>query len=252
LDKGNNVANNYKIVNSLREYVLTRDDKDIQRLKEIGLEWLVVSVQNRLSYEIDWLGMPIIQTPEDLVLLQELIIDVQPDVIIETGIAHGGGLIYYASLLELLNKGKVIGVDIEIREHNRKAIEAHPMFKRVEMIEGDSVSAQTVQRVRQMVPEGSQTIVCLDSGHTKDHVLRELELYQDFVGPGGYFVVFDTISSELAKLGVLEKEFDMYRDNGPKEAVDEFLKMNDSFQIDEKFNRLYVTHTQDGYLKRIK
>ena len=246
------MANNYKRVNSLRKYVLTKDDKNIQQLKEVGLEWLVASVQNRLSYEIDWLGMPIIQTPEDLILLQELIFNVQPDVVIETGIAHGGGLIYYASLLELLNRGKVIGVDIEIREHNRKAIEAHPMFKRIEMIEGDSVSAQTVQEIRKRVPKGSQVIVCLDADHTKDHVLRELELYQDFIAPGGYFVVFDTAASELAKMGVLEKELDKYIDNGPKEAVDEFLEMNGSFKIDEKFNRLYVTHTKDGYLKRIK
>ncbi|MFC1917402.1 cephalosporin hydroxylase family protein [Chloroflexota bacterium] len=246
------MANNYKRVNSLREYVLTKDDKNIQQLEKVGFEWLVASVQNRLSYEIDWLGMPIIQTPEDLILLQELIFNVRPDVVIETGIAHGGGLIYYASLLELLNRGKVIGVDIEIRKHNRKAIEAHPMFKRIEMIEGDSVATQTVQEIKKRVPKGSQVIVCLDSGHTKDHVLRELELYQDFIAPGGYFIVFDTVSSELAKLGVLEKEFDKYIDNGPKEAVDEFLKMNDSFKINKKFNRLYVTHTKDGYLKRIK
>jgi len=242
-------VSDYGRVGSLRKYVLKRAQKNTGELEEIGLKWAKVAAENRLSYEIDWLGVPVIQTPEDLILIQELIFNIKPDVIIETGIGHGGGLIYYASLMELLNRGKVIGVDIDIREHNRKVIEAHPLFKRIEMIEGDSVSAQTIGEVKKRIPQGCKVIVCLDSDHTKPHVLRELELYQDFVIPGCYIVVFDTIASELAKLGVGERE---YISNGPKEAVDEFLRISDDFQIDKHFNKLYVSCSQNGYLKRIK
>lgn len=142
----------YNNIPSLRDYVLTKKDKNTQELEKVGLQWTKVSEENRLAYEIDWLGVPVIQTPEDLILMQELIFKLQPDIIIETGIAHGGGLIFYASLLELLGKGKVIGVDIEIRKHNRKVIEAHPLYKRIEMIEGDSVSDKTILEVRRRVP----------------------------------------------------------------------------------------------------
>lgn len=234
---------------SLRRYVLVKHDKNIKELEEVGLKWTRVWAENRLSYEIDWLGIPVIQTPIDLMLMQELIFKVQPEIIIEIGIAHGGGLIFYASLMELLNKGKVIGIDIDIREHNRKVIEAHPLFKRIEMIEGDSVSDKTLREVRKRIPKNSKVIVCLDSDHSKVHVLRELELYQEFVVPGYYIVVFDTITSKLAELGVFDEK---YIDNGPKEAVDEFLEMNDNFEIDEQFNKLYISYTLNGYLRRVR
>lgn len=241
--------NSYKNIPSLRKYVLTKKDKNIKKLKEVGLKWTKVSAENRLSYETDWLGVPVIQTPEDLVLMQELIFKVKPDFIIETGIAHGGGLVYCASLMELLNKGKVIGVDIEIREHNRKVIEAHPLFKRIEMIEGDSTSEEIIQKIKKKIPENSKVIVCLDSNHTKDHVLKELELYQEFVMPGCYIVVCDTNTSKLAELGATDKK---YINNSPKEAVDEFLKKNNSFVIDKEFNKFFINYNPDGYLKRIK
>ena len=241
--------NNYKNIHSLRKYVLTKKDKNIKELEKAGMEWAKTCSENHLSYEIDWLGVPVIQTPEDLVLLQELIFKIQPDVILEVGIAHGGGMIYEASLLELLGNGKVIGIDIEIRKHNREVIETHPLSKRIEMIEGSSIAEETLQEIKKRIPENSKVIVCLDSNHTKAHVLRELELYQEFVIPGSYIVVFDTISSELAKLGAAQK---IYIDNGPGEAVTEFLKKNDNFQIDEQFNKLYSSHSQNGYLKRVK
>jgi len=242
--------NNYKNIPSLRRYVLAKKDKNIKELKEIGLKWAKASAKNRLSYEIDWFGVPVIQTPEDLILIQELIFKVQPDVIVETGIAHGGGLIYYASLMELLNKGKAIGVDVEIREHNRKVIEAHPLFKRIEIIEGNSISDETIQKLRKRIPKHSRVIVCLDSNHTKPHVLRELEIYKEFVIPGCYIVVFDTITSKLAEFGIADES--KYINNSPKEAVDEFLKINNNFEIDKQFNKLYISSSQDGYLKRIK
>ena len=239
----------YNNLSSLREYVLTEDDKNNQELEKVGLQWARVAAENRLSYEIDWLGVPIIQTPEDLILMQELIFKVKPDVIIETGIAHGGSLVYYSSLVELVGKRKVVGVDIEIREHNRKVIEAHPLFKRIEMIEGDSVSERVIQEVRRRIPKNSKVIICLDSDHTKAHVLRELELYQEFVVPDCYIVVFDTNTSQLAELGACDKE---YINNGPKEAVEEFLRINDNFEIDAHYNKLFISCSPDGYLKRIK
>lgn len=234
---------------SLREYVLTKKDKDLQELEEASLEWTKVASKNRLTYEIDWFGVPVIQTPEDLVLMQELVFKIQPDVIVETGIAHGGSLIFYASLFEVLGKGLVIGVDIEIREHNKKVIEAHPLFKRIEMIEGDSVSDEVIQEVKNKIPQGSKVIVCLDSNHFKDHVYKELLQYQHLVNPGSYLVVFDTNSSTLAKLGACDPD---YIENGPMEAIDDFLKTNDDFQVDEHYNKLFVTYSPNGYLKRIK
>lgn len=243
------IMSSYRNVPSVREYVLTKKEKNTQELEKAGLQWTKIAAENRLSYEVDWLGVPVIQTPEDLILMQELIFKIQPDFIIETGIAHGGSLIYYASLMELLGKGKVVGVDIEIREHNRKAIEAHPLFKRIEMIEGDSTSEETILKIRGKIPNNSQVIVCLDSDHTKPHVLKELELYQQFVKPGGYITVFDTVISRLAAPGNAEEK---YIDNSPKEAVEEFLRKNKDFEIDKVFNKLFVSSTPDGYLRRIR
>lgn len=239
----------YRNIPSLRKYVKTRTDKNTRELEETGFRWLKALSENRLNYEIDWLGVPVIQTPEDLVLMQELIFKVQPDFVIETGIAHGGGLIFYASLMELLDKGKVIGVDIEIREHNRKVIEAHPLSKRIELIEGDSTSRGTIEKIKGKIPKNAQVIVCLDSDHTKSHVLKELELYKTFIRPGGYFVVFDTVIAKLAERGKTEAQ---YINNSPKEAVDEFLRNNPNFEIDRSFNKLYVSSAPDGYLKRIR
>ncbi len=172
---------------------------------------------------------------------------IQPDVIIETVIAYGSSLIYYASLLGLLDKGKVIGIDIEIREHNIKAIEAHPMFKRIELIEGSSISEEIIEKIRKIVPKGSKVIVCLDSNHTKNHVLKELELYNSFVNSGSYIVVFDTNTSKLAELGACDR---MYINNSPKEAVEDFLKVNDNFEIDKYYNKLYISYSPSGYLRR--
>lgn len=240
---------NYKNIPSLRKYVSTKEDKNQEELKKAASAWTKAAAANKLSYEVDWLGVPVIQTPEDLVLMQELIFKIQPDFIIECGIAHGGGLIYYASLFELLGKGQVIGVDIEIREHNRKVVEAHPLAKRIKLIEGDSASKEMLEKIKKMIPVNSRVIVCLDSDHTKPHVLKELELYKDLIMPECYFVVFDTITSELVEAGAAPEK---YLNNSPKEAVDEFLKNNDKFKVDETFNKLYISDSPNGYLKRIK
>ena len=249
MNEKQNQAINYQNIPSLRKYVRIEENKDIRELEEVATKWVKVSAENRLSYEIDWLGVPIIQTPEDMILMQELIFKIQPDVIIETGIAHGGSLIYYASLLELIGKGKIIGVDIEIREHNRKVLEIHPMFKRIELIEGSSTSEEIIKKIRKIVPKGSKVIVCLDSNHTKNHVLKELELYNSFVNPGSYIVVFDTNTSKLSELGACDK---MYINNSPKEAVEDFLKVNNNFEIDKHYNKLYISYSPNGYLRRVK
>lgn len=241
--------NKYRKIPSLRKYVLTRKNKNIKELKETAIKWAKVSAENRLFCEIDWLGVPIIQTPEDMILMQELIFKIKPDVIIETGIAHGGSLIYYASLLELLGKGKVIGIDVEIRGYNRRVIEMHPMFKRIELIEGNSISDETIEKIGKKITKNSTIIVCLDSNHTKAHVLKELQLYHAFVNPGSYIVVFDTIASKLAELGACDK---VYLNNSPKEAVEEFLKGHNNFEIDKSYNKLYTSFGQNGYLRRIK
>lgn len=239
----------YENILSLRKYVLTKNNKNTKELEKIGKQWTKVAAENRLSYEIDWLGVPVIQTPEDLVLTQELIFNVQPDIIVETGVAHGGSSIFYASLLELLDNGKVIGIDIDIRDHNRVVIESHPLCKRIEMIQGSSTSEATINEIKKRIPENSKVLVCLDSDHTKNHVLKELELYNELVSTGSYIVVFDTNTSELAELGTCDKK---YIDNGPMEAVEEFLQNNDNFEIDKSYNKLYISYSKNGYLRRIR
>ena len=239
----------YENIPSLRKYVLTKNNKNTKELEKIGKQWTKVAAENRLSYEIDWLGVPVIQTPEDLVLMQELIFNVQPDIIVETGVAHGGSSIFYASLLELLDNGKVIGIDIDIRDHNRVVIESHPLYKRIEMIQRSSTSDAAINEIKKRIPKNSKVLVCLDSDHTKNHVLKELELYNELVSTGSYIVVFDTNTSELAELGTCDKK---YIDNGPMEAVEEFLQNNDNFEIDKSYNKLYISYSQNGYLRRIR
>ena len=208
------------------------------------------SMAAQYSYNFSWLGRPIIQYPQDMIAMQELIWDIKPDLIIETGIAHGGSLIYYASLMELIGKGEVLGIDIDIREHNRREIEAHPMFKRIQMIQGSAIDETLVAEVARRA-EGKQTImVCLDSNHTHDHVLRELELYAPFVTVGSYCVVFDTIVEDMPK-GAYERPWDV--GNNPKTAVWEYLKQNDNFEIDHQIdNKLLISVAPEGYLKRVK
>lgn len=239
----------YTQIPSLREYVLTKKDKNTSELDKAGLEWARVCEENRLSYEIDWLGVPVIQTPEDLILMQEVIFKIQPDILLEVGIAHGGGMIFEASLFELFGKGKVIGVDVEIRDHNRRVIESHPLSKRIELIEGSSIADSMIAKLAQRISPNATVLVFLDSNHTKDHVLHELALYQRFVNVGSYMVVFDTLSSDLAKMGAAKE---MYIDNGPAEAVHDFLKTTSDFEIDQTYNKFYSSHNRDGYLRRIK
>jgi cephalosporin hydroxylase len=204
------------------------------------------------SYNFSWMGRPVIQYPQDLLAMQELIWKVKPDLIIETGIAHGGSLIYYASLLELIGHGSVIGIDIDIRDHNRKAIESHPMFKRINMIEGSSIDPSVVQQVKAIAQDKNRIMVSLDSNHTHEHVLQELRNYSPLVSIDSYIVVFDTIVEDLPANYFAQKR-PWTIGNNPKTAVRSFLKENDQFEIDHAIdNKLLISVAPEGYLKRVK
>ena len=204
------------------------------------------------SYNFSWMGRPIIQYPQDMIAMQEIIWDVKPDLVIETGIAHGGSLIYYASILELIGHGEVLGIDIDIRKHNKAEIEKHPMFRRIKMIEGSSVDEATAQQVKKIAENKERIIVCLDSNHTHEHVLKELELYAPLVSLNSYIIVFDTIVEDLPE-GYFSQKRPWGISNNPRTAVDEFLKTHSDFIVDETIdNKLLISVGPRGYLKRIK
>jgi cephalosporin hydroxylase len=213
------------------------------------------STTPKYSYNFSWLGRPIIQYPQDIVAMQELVWAVQPELIVETGIAHGGSLILYASLLELNaacggpRDARVLGVDIDIRAHNRAAIEAHPMHRRISMIQGSSIAPDVVAQVRAAAAGKARVLVLLDSNHTHDHVLAELEAYAPLTTVGSYCVVFDTIIEDLPA--------DMYPDrpwgpgDNPKTAVHEYLRTHPEFEIDKAIDhKLLISVAPDGYLRR--
>lgn len=205
----------------------------------------------RYTYNFNWYGRPIIQLPEDIITMQEIILRVKPDLIVETGVAHGGSLVFSASMLELLGEGEVVGVDIEIRRHNREAIEKHPLSKRIKLVEGSSIDESVVERVRAEARGKRCVMVFLDSNHTHDHVLRELELYSPLVSKGSYLVVFDTGIEDMPDGTFADRPWG--KGNNPKTAVWEFLKHNDRFEIDRELEaRLLYTVAPDGYLKCVK
>jgi cephalosporin hydroxylase len=224
-------------------------DSDLQR---VAGELFRKSFEHRYSYNFTWMGRPIIQYPQDIVAMQELIWSVQPDLIIETGIAHGGSLVFYASMLELLgNDGLVLGIDIDIRAHNRRAIEAHPMSARIRMIEGSSIAPEIADQVASIAQGRKRVLVALDSNHTHDHVLRELELYSPMVSVGSYLVVFDTVVEDMPKSCFPDRPWGP--GNNPKTAVHEFLRGNDRFEIDRQVEgKLLLTVSPDGYLRCVK
>lgn len=203
--------------------------------------------QRKISYEVTWLGVPIIQTPEDILMVQELIWKVRPTVIVESGVAHGGSIILYASLLELLGRGQVIGVDVEIRKYNRLAIESHPMSKRVSLIEGSSTDESTVAQVRSRIAGTDSVMVMLDSNHSKAHVRRELDLYGPMVTPGSYLVVFDGVMRSVADA---PNGHPGWIDDNPLAAVEDYLTDHPEFTQDRSYERLAVTYCQGGFLRR--
>lgn len=234
-------------------------------LAERTLAWILETSKYSYTYNFSWLGRPVIQFPQDMVAMQELIWSIKPDLIIETGIAHGGSLILYASMLALLDycdsaqsekivdpcspKRKVIGIDIDIREHNRIEINSHPLHRLITMIQGSSVDPQVIETVRSMAHSFKRVMVCLDSNHTHDHVLAELNAYAPLVSQGSYCVVFDTIVEDMPVGYFTERPWD--KGNNPKTAVWEFLKEHEDFDIDKSIpNKLLATVAPDGFLRR--
>lgn len=223
-----------------------------EELKKKSLNWMLHADKYKYTYNYTWLGRPIIKYPNDIVLMQEIIWDVKPDLIIETGIAHGGSIIFSASMLELIGgDGQVVAVDIDIREHNRKEIEKHPMYKRITMLEGSSISEEIVNKIRGISKIKKRVMVFLDSNHTHKHVLKELELYAPLVTVGSYLVLPDTFIEYFPKGYYSNRPWDV--GNNPLTALREFLSRNNDFVIDkERANKLMITEAFDGYLKRIK
>jgi cephalosporin hydroxylase len=226
-----------------------------EAFRHVSDAWLRLGWDQKYVYSFTWLGRPVIQLPEDLVRVQEVIASVEPDVIVETGVAHGGSLVFYASLCRALGRGRVVGVDVEIRPHNRSAIESHPLADSIELVEGDSIAPETLARVKAQVRPGESTLVLLDSAHNRDHVLGELRAYSDLVTPGSYLVVMDGIMERLA--GAPRSGADWHWNN-PLSAISEFVAEDARFACEEPpfaFNegvvRERVTYWPRGYLKRV-
>lgn len=206
------------------------------------------------SYLWTWLGVPIIQMPADVMATQEVIWSTKPDIIIETGIARGGSVLFMASILELIGKGRVIGVDIDIRAHNRESIESHPMSKRVMMIEGPSSDPETVAEVTASIPDGASVMVVLDSDHSRDHVLSELRAYAPLVTKGCYLVVADTLVGHVDEANAPRKRSKLwFKGNEPLAALNDYLKETDRFEVDPVVNgKLVVSSSPGGYLKCVR
>ena len=213
------------------------------------------SVEAKYSYNFSWLGRPIIQYPQDVVALQEIVWEIKPDLVIETGIAHGGSLILWSSLLELNAicggpaDAKVVGIDIELRPHNRRAIEAHPLSSRIDLIDGSSIDPGVVEMVNQIAATRSRVLVCLDSNHTHDHVLAELEAYSGLVTEGSYCIVFDTIVETMPEDTYPDRPWSV--GNNPMTAAQAFLEKHPEFSVDREVDsRLMISAAPGGYLRR--
>ena len=222
-------------------------------LKQKSLDWMLHADKYKYTYNFTWMGRPIIKYPQDIVIMQELIWKVRPDLIIETGIAHGGSIIFSSSMMELLgNGGKVIAVDIDIRKHNREEIEKHPMMKNIRMLEGSSVDEKIVQQIGEYAKNFKKVMVVLDSNHSHDHVLRELEMYTPLVSMDSYILLPDTFVEFFPKGYVTDRPWDV--GNNPYTAMEAFLKTTDQFIKDEEVtNKLLITEAfGGGYLRRVK
>ncbi|MCS4465326.1 cephalosporin hydroxylase family protein [Clostridium botulinum] len=222
----------------------------------LSKEWVKVGWNEKYTYTFSWFGRPIIQMPEDMIRIQELIYKLKPDVIVETGVAHGGSLIYYASICRAIGKGRVVGVDIEIRPHNRNSIEEHELYPLITLIEGSSVEESTLEKVKNCINHGEKVLVILDSCHTRDHVYNELKMYSELVSKEFYIVVQDGIMEDLYDVPRGQKS---WKEDNPVQSVCDFLKENDEFVLEtpkrifnESSLKQNITHWPSAWLKRIK
>jgi cephalosporin hydroxylase len=242
--------------NELNEFYRLRADSiselsRSQDLQDMGVKLMRDSAPHRYAYNFDWLGIPAIQLPTDLIAMQEIIWAYKPEVIIETGVAHGGSLVFYASMLSLLgNNGFVVGVDIEIRKHNRDVLESHPMYDKIKLVEGSSTSPDTLAKIQALVGN-RRALVILDSDHSRDHVLQELYAYEQFVAVGGYIVVMDTTLEDQPDNFIVNRPWDKL--NNPKTAVREFLNSRAGHWLaDRKIDgKLLMTVCREGFLQKI-
>jgi len=233
-----------------------REQGEDPGFRRASRDWLVAATRHKYSYHFTWLGRPIIQLPQDVLAMQELLWAIQPNLIIETGIAHGGSLVFSAAMLELNAScggpagAEVLGIDIDIRSHNRRAIEEHPMARRISMLEGSSIDPLIVDQVRDRAEAADRVLVCLDSNHTYEHVLAELEAYAPFVTLGSYCVVFDTVIEELPETANLDRPWGP--GDNPMTAVRAYLDCHPEFQIDHLIDaKLALSSLPNGYLRRV-
>lgn len=228
--------------------------REVDIYSEEGFEtvselWTKVSVYNKIMYEPTWLGIPIIQYPGDIVAMQELIWKIRPDVIVETGIAHGGSVILHASLLSLVgNRGRVIAVDVDIRHHNKIAIKNHPFNAGIDLIQGSSIDPVIVEQVKKNVHKDEKVLVVLDSNHSYEHVLAEMEAYSDLVPINGYLVVMDGLQANVSDIPTGKEE---WKHDNPLRAIDEFIKKYPGWEVDPFYNRFKITSNPKGFLKRV-
>lgn len=220
-----------------------------QGFRDLSQAWIDSAQELRYSYHFCWMGLPIIQYPQDIVAMQELIWRVRPELVIETGVARGGSLVFYASMLELLGRGEVLGIDVDIRAHNREAIESHPMAHRIRLLQGSSIDSRIVAQANEYARD-KKVMVVLDSNHTHEHVLAELQLYAPLVSPGSYCVVMDTVVENMPDRLFGDRPWG--GGNNPLTAVREFLKTRPEFEIDHSIHdKLAVTVAPEGYLRRV-
>lgn len=221
-------------------------------LQRTSARWLRQTHDLKYDYNFSWFGRPVLQLPQDLMALQELVFAVRPDRIVETGIAHGGSLVFFASLLHLLDQGaRVLGIDVDIRAHNRRELDAHPMRKHIDLLQGSSIAASTVAAVRDAVADCERVMVVLDSDHTEAHVLAELRSYAPLVTPGSYLVVCDTVVEDLGDDAFPDRPWGP--GNSPKSAVAKFLAECPDFVVDERIDaKLQLTNSPGGYLRCVR
>ncbi|MGE5537897.1 MAG: cephalosporin hydroxylase family protein [Gemmatimonas sp.] len=220
-------------------------------LADRALDVLIRSDQHNWSYQWSWLGVPIIQMPPDVIAVQEVLWETRPDIVVETGVARGGSLILYASILELIGKGRVVGIDIDIRPHNRDSIERHPLSRRIDLIEGSSIEGATLARLRKLIPRGASVMVILDSNHTHQHVLDELRLYGPLVTKGQFMIVADTVVERIPPQAHRPRPWGP--GDNPATALDAYLKECARFERDAFMNaKLLISSSPGGYLRCVR